>query len=570
VAKPTRERKARRSRRSATVLEMILAAGAILGQQPAQTVASTLTTADVLEQARPAVVVVLTDADADDMTTQGSGFIVSSDGLVVTAWHVVAGARKAAIRREDGGYFPVEGLVAWDVDKDFAILKVAGKDLPTLPLGDSDRLRQGDRVLTLGSPWGLEYTASEGIVSAIRDLPDGGKLIQTTAPLSVGSSGGPLLDLQGRAVAVVCFKLEEGAALNFAVPINDVRTALRERGDVTPLGEAIADVPMEAAALFWLGVRALPADPEAPESRADLEKALRYFTEAVHTAPEWAEAHCALGGAYGCAGRRPEAIAALKEALRLRPSLASAHHLLGLAYAGLGENEEAIAAFKEALRLDPDYAHAHFGLGATYGSLGLLDEAVAACKEAIRLDPQLADAHAALGLDYVRLFRFEEAVVACKEAIRLEPNLFLAYTVLATAYAALGRDDEAIAACREALRLNPDSADAHYGVGTAYAVLGRYEESIAECKEAIRLNPKLVFAYYQLGTCYVTLGRHDEALDAYKRGVEVDPSNPSVHLGLGVVYSLKGQRRAALREYRILQDLDPNMAAMLERELLLP
>jgi S1-C subfamily serine protease len=109
--------------------------------------------------------------------------------------------------------------------------------LPTLTLGDTGLVRQGDHILTLGSPLGLEETASEGIVSAVRKSDLYGVLIQISAPISPGNSGGPVLNLVGEVVGIVDFRLREGQALNFALAVNTVSAAMaRTGGHHTTLG----------------------------------------------------------------------------------------------------------------------------------------------------------------------------------------------------------------------------------------------------------------------------------------------------------------------------------------------
>jgi hypothetical protein len=130
-------------------------------------------------------------------------------------------------------------LLAANKVKDYAVLKVKAADLPTLPLGDSDTLRQGDKVYTLSSPFGFELTASEGMISAFRSASGEGVYLQTTAPVSEGSSGGPLLDAQGEVIGVIEFKFKKGQALNFALAINEVKGALGAGGPLHALPAAI-------------------------------------------------------------------------------------------------------------------------------------------------------------------------------------------------------------------------------------------------------------------------------------------------------------------------------------------
>jgi len=200
-------------------------------------------TVELVSKAKPAVVTVICFNDKGEQTSQGSGFIVAPDGVVATAWHVLVGAARAQVRLSIGACFEVEGLAGRDEAADFALLKVQGSELPRIPLGDSDTVRQGDRVVTLGAPLGLEETASEGIVSAVREWPQRGRVLQLTAPISPGSNGGPVLNEQGEAVGIVSFLMWQGQNLNFAVPINQVKAGLHGRTATTRL----ADVPTNGA-----------------------------------------------------------------------------------------------------------------------------------------------------------------------------------------------------------------------------------------------------------------------------------------------------------------------------------
>jgi S1-C subfamily serine protease len=185
------------------------------------------TVADIVKRSSDAVVLIVISDSAGQETALGSGFLVSADGEIVTNHHVIKEAHSAIVKLSNGAFFPVTGVLASDADKDLAIIKVNGKDLPFLTLGDIDKLHTGDHVVAIGSPLGLEGTVSDGIVSAIRDVADK-KWIQTTAPVSHGNSGGPLLDMSDHVVGVITWgiNLEVGQNLNFAAPSSEVQTLL--------------------------------------------------------------------------------------------------------------------------------------------------------------------------------------------------------------------------------------------------------------------------------------------------------------------------------------------------------
>jgi hypothetical protein len=185
------------------------------------------TVADIVKRSSDAVVLIVISDSAGQETALGSGFLVSADGEVVTNHHVIKEAHSAIVKLSNGAFFPVTGVLASDAVKDLAIIKVNGKNLPFLTLGDIDKLHVGDHVVAIGSPLGLEGTVSDGIVSAIRDVSNK-KWIQTTAPVSHGNSGGPLLDMSDHVVGVVTWgvNLEIGQNLNFAAPSSEVQILL--------------------------------------------------------------------------------------------------------------------------------------------------------------------------------------------------------------------------------------------------------------------------------------------------------------------------------------------------------
>jgi V8-like Glu-specific endopeptidase len=159
---------------------------------------------------------------------QGSGFLVSKDGRVVTNYHVIKTGTSALVKLPNGRFFAVDGVLASDKDRDVAIIKAHGNDFRTLTLGDSDRLQVGEEVVAIGNPLSLESTVSNGIVSAIRTVEgEGEKFLQITAPISHGSSGGPLFNMFGQVVGITSAALVGGENLNFAIPINDVKVMLR-------------------------------------------------------------------------------------------------------------------------------------------------------------------------------------------------------------------------------------------------------------------------------------------------------------------------------------------------------
>ncbi|MDP2998095.1 MAG: trypsin-like peptidase domain-containing protein [Bryobacterales bacterium] len=179
-----------------------------------------LSTPEIVAKVLPAVVLIRGENASGDV--QASGFIITTDGKIVTNLHVIRDMKTAGVQLANGEIFDSLSVQAFDVRKDLAILKVSGFDLPTVELGNSNDVKNGEQVILVGSPRGLQGTVTTGVVSAIRDYPLGGgfRVIQTDAAANLGSSGGPLLNSRGQAIGIVTTRMRGSEGLTFALPIN--------------------------------------------------------------------------------------------------------------------------------------------------------------------------------------------------------------------------------------------------------------------------------------------------------------------------------------------------------------
>ena len=210
--------------------------------------------------------------------SQGSGFVQSSDGVIVTAAHVVEGMRSGLVRFQNGREIRIDRIIFIDDDKDLAVIKVAGSNLPTIPVGDSDNILAGQEIRAIGAPLGLEFTVSEGIVSAKRVM-DGVRWIQITAPVSPGNSGGPVITIEGQVIGVVSFYRdhEDAQNLNFAAPINYVLETLSVRPEPPPRPTP-EPTPRPTPEPTPPGISESPAIEE-PDSEQDAELGGSYLSE---------------------------------------------------------------------------------------------------------------------------------------------------------------------------------------------------------------------------------------------------------------------------------------------------
>jgi tetratricopeptide (TPR) repeat protein len=428
---------------------------------------------DVIKHVMPATVLVVTYDASGQPLSQGSGFFVSEKGEVITNYHVMNGAEKASIKMPDGSICKITDIIAEDLAADLIKMQAdTGNNKVSFLSINKAAPEVGDKVVIIGSPQGLENTVSDGIVSAVRDVPGFGSIIQTTAPISPGSSGSPVVNMEGEVVGVASAQIREGQNLNFVVPAAKI-IELKEKKQVVAISTKdktkIQATDILSTAMFYY-------------INNDYEKALPLFNQYLQTYPDSDE-----GLFYA-----------------------------GLCYANLGRYQEAIQAFKQVIRLKPDYYEAHCNLGAAYDNSGLPREAIQAYKAAIRLKPDDAEAHCNLGFAYVNLGRYQEAIQAFKQAIRLKPDLAEAHSSMGIAYANLGRYQEAIQAFKQAIMLKPDYADAHNNLGAAYSNLRRPQEALQAFKQAIRLKPDDAMVHRNLGIVYLAINDTGSALEEYK------------------------------------------------------
>jgi len=174
--------------------------------------------------------VLLTPGGARGDRAGGTGFVIDRRGLVATTHHVIANARSVRVKLLDGTYADSVELLVDDAAHDLALLEIrTSHDLHTVRLGDSDSVEVGERAVVIGNPLGLEHTLSDGIVSARRRIEDH-NMIQMTAPVSPGNSGGPVFDERGEVIGVTTAVIGIGLGqnLNLAVPVNLLRTLIRD------------------------------------------------------------------------------------------------------------------------------------------------------------------------------------------------------------------------------------------------------------------------------------------------------------------------------------------------------
>src|SRR5690349_6301843 len=441
---------------------------------------------ELVRRIKPSAVAIETFDSHGEKLSRGSGFFIDAD-RIVTNRHVLEGAFRAEVHSSTGAVFPVKGVLAVDAEGDIAVLKIdpPSPAIRPLPL-DKTSPQEGESVVVIGNPLGLEGSVTNGIVSAVRDIPTFGRIIKITAPISSGSSGSPVVNMQGQVIGVATLQITGGQSVNFAIPSERIsQLQIAQTQPMSSLADLVAatgrNKRAKAVQFFRDGLSFLSKD--------DCEKALPYFEKAVESDSNYAEAWAQTGFCNEKLGKHAEALEASKKAVVLRPS-AESYFNIGLANYYLKQYKEAADGYRQSIKLDPyQAADAYYALGLVYRDWGKADEEIQAYKAAIRLRPDYTVAYERLGARYLRSKKFTEAV-----------EIF-----------------------RQLSALKPGDANAPNNMGEALLELNRLNDAVESFRQSIRLKPDFGKAYYNLGRCLLALGNRDGALEQYTILTNIDP-----------------------------------------------
>jgi Tfp pilus assembly protein PilF len=388
---------------------------------------------DIVKKTAPSIVLIFTYDSEGEPLAQGSGFFISENGNVVTNRHVLEDSNRAEIKTAKGETYSITKILAEDKEGDIVLVSVEIPPKIAHPLQVSSSIPEvGERILVIGNPLGLEQTVSDGIVSAVRDIPAFGNIIQITAPISSGSSGSPVVNTKGEVIGVATFQMVEGQNLNFVIPSERIENLKIGKG------KDIAEWQKEDIEKWLSSTEGFLSTGFFYLMKDNYEEALSYFEKAIKKDPNDIDGYFLIGYCKSELGYYEEAIEAFKQVIRINPDYyAEVHYNLGIAYDNLGRYQESLESYKQAIRINPVYAEAYYGLGSAYDKLAvpylatgnlknvkiLATEAVKSFKYAIRINPSFAEAHYGLGLAYLLLEDKGSALEQYKILKKLDTDL---------------------------------------------------------------------------------------------------------------------------------------------------
>ncbi len=439
------------------------------GKSIALVPAKILTPKELFASASPAIVRVNVYNARSKPIGHGSGFFVRDDSTVVTNFHVIDGANSAEVVLKDGTQLAVRGVEAADEASDIAILKVdhgTKNVVRYLTLGSNELPPVGGRVYVIGSPKGYDYTLSDGIVSGHHER-DGRKWIQTTAPISHGSSGSPVLSDDGAVLGVATWVDWGGQNLNFASPAAAIATLLARNSPLQELSELVGAKKRRLAEIRVIA-----------ENRSDesTESASRLMNELPDSYQRFSDYWRLRGDIAFFRLKSEAAIAAYFKAVMIDDLESQVWHRIGLSY------------FTLARFMNPDKEAARIQYA----------EAVKAYQHGVTLNSQDAQCWSGLGESLRELKRQTDAKVAFQQSISINPNQAATHANLGEVLAELGDVDGGIAEYKIALSIDAEAGDyfsatRHFGYGGFLQQNGRYQEAIAAYEKGLKLSAESPF-----------------------------------------------------------------------------
>jgi S1-C subfamily serine protease/Tfp pilus assembly protein PilF len=434
--------------------------------------------AALFAKASPAVVTIDVMNSEYQKEAFGSGFVVSPDGIIVTNHHVLHAGRRGLVHFSDGKGLPVTAILAQDEKRDLAVVKVNGVNLPYLEVLPKEmKPVVGARVFAIGTPVGYANTLSEGLVSGLREEPNR-SVVQTTAPISSGSSGGPLMDARCRVIGV----------------------NTRVRGASHP-GEIVENINFAVASKEVHVVLDKALASQVKISAARLKQPLD-----AQSATDLAQAHELIGN-----NKWLNAKTVVEDLRKKNPENVQVLLLEGLINTRLNFTDDAMKAFEAAIRADPQEPEAHLGLAAAYFKKKMWKEAADAYAQVVKLRPEDAEAQRGLGLALRQLDRKDEALKALKEATRLDDEDAATWMALGEIYLAQNLFSPAEDAFQKTIHLRPDNGLAYAHFALAACQNGHVDAARRAAETAMRALGGSPYSHYVMGMVLLKSGSIPDA-----------------------------------------------------------
>ena len=525
-----------------------------------------LSAREIARKSLPSVGLIIC-ADGKDIV-QGSGFFIRP-GILVTNYHVIEGMNRGLVQISLGSTqekesFRIARIIGFDKNSDIALLSVPASieaGVPVLSLvPESYKVEVGETVYAIGNPEGLVGTMSPGIVSAGLRSIENQVRIQITAPISRGSSGGPVVNGRGNVIGVAVEFLADGQNLNFAVPVSVIHALLRNSQLPDNRQNQLDTISDNRDTLLkpWNlplskgGADNIATTKVGSGNAAENGKKLPTDPKTL-TATDW----FLMGNINFGKKLYAEAIANYSKSLQINPGLAKAYSMRGLAFDKLEKPDLAMSDFSKAIQLDPTDSVPYNNRGTILKEFGKLDLAIADYSKAIALDPNVAAFYRNRGNSYRGLEQYEISIADLSRAIKLDPDNPYGYLLRGNTFFTQDKHDLAIADYATAIQIDPQYEEAYVMRGASLNKQSKFDLALADYAKAIQINPKYAQAYYSRGLGYGEQDKYELAIADFTDVLKLDPKFPNANSQRGSAYEELGKDELAIADYNKAIDLDP-------------
>lgn len=544
---------------------------------------------EILKESNQAVVSLSVLDSKKKEICQGKGVVVSSDGLVLTNYHLIcqahsikaflstgekimkrvewenvfypgferARSRKSEEKKTKGKWLNVSGVVGVDKNLDFALLKIDKKDCYSSPLSPSDELKIGDRVIIIVD----DESITEGAITGTKNLLGTKKISQINIPLTPDMCGSPLFNPKGEVLGIATSIADKGILVlpaAYALPLVQEKKAT-PHSDLSP-----ENYFTTSEGLYLKGIATLAA--------GDIQGALSLFENAQKANPDNPFVYSQIGFTSSRLKLHEKAIEAYREAVNMNPNDYESFFGLGMAYIRLNQPQQAISPFVQCTTINPQFPDAFYNLGLVYETLGQLEKSAEAYQQFIKINPGPAwTGFNQLGSVYIKMGQYEKAATAFQEVLKSNPSDLKATYQLANAYEMSGQYDLAAPLYKSLISLNPKDANVyqnllfrlhdkagqydqaievgqeiisqspndpnnHYNLGIIYFKQQNYEKALETFQNALSNNPNFNPAYYNIGLVHFKQEKYAQAIEAFTRFTELKPDQPDAYYNIGVAY----------------------------------
>jgi len=448
--------------------------------------------AQLVKKIQPSVVTIITyDLDKKPLS-QGTGFFINKQGHIITNYHVLQGANAAEIKVFNGKTYGIKSVVSINKKMDLIKLLV---DIPEEFVQwieiTADAPSVAERIVVVGSPMGLEQTVSEGIISAIRYLPNFGNYYQISAPISPGSSGSPVINMEGKVIGIATFQIVDGQNLNFALPSKYIKDT--------------DEIIINSSLQKWSFNTNKNSEENFKKGKDQIEAQI----EAKH----WYQ----RGYGFDNLQDYEKALWAYSKALELNPGYIAAYNNRGNVWGEIGDFDRSLNDFNKIIELAPKHAIGYFGRGNALVDKGNFFQAIHDFNKCLQIVPDWALAFHNRGFSWMQLKKYDKAISDFNKALQIKPQYEEAYIHRAIIWNKIGNYNRSIRDNTKAININPRSKEAYMNRGLSF--VSKFKEklenkiiernladsAIADFKSALEIDPNYTDAYHNLQTTYKVL-----------------------------------------------------------------